>query len=75
MQLIQPKSVILEGSPIPIAPSRPILDDTPFDLFAEWDQAIIDDTEYTLVLRAVYENKQKIPPELSLKLSIAECGI
>ena len=55
--------------------THPVSDTTPFDLFTNWDQAITSDTEYTSVLQAVQKNKRKFPLELSLKLSITECGI
>ena len=90
VQLIQPHLVIPEGSPIQITSLRPSLallarnrsacihsaaNTPPFDLFANWDRAATGDTEYASVLQAVQKNRRKIPPELSLKLSITECGI
>lgn len=89
-QLIHPHLVVSEGSPIQVTSSRsisalikekpdtrmhPISDNTPFDLFMDWDQAVTGDTEYTSVLQAVQNNRRKVPPELSLKLSITECGV
>jgi hypothetical protein len=84
IQLLKPGSVIVEGSPIativsaPVRPTTlasPPSDIAPFDLFANWDQAIQEDVEYTIVLEAIQKGHRKLPPELSLKLSIAECSI
>lgn len=89
-QLIHRRSVIPKGSPIQVTSlhpkpalvqkksdtcAQPVLNTASFDLFADWDQAATNDIEYTTVLKALQDNKRKIPPELALKLSITECGM
>ena len=65
----------------PVSPTDPLPDDsrttepTPSEIFAEWDQVTSDDAEYASVLDAVRKSQRKIPSELSLKVSIAECAI
>jgi transposase InsO family protein len=44
-------------------------------LLADWPQAIQDDPEYARILEAVQAKAQRFPPDLRLKVSIAECGI
>lgn len=91
IQLIKPEEVIQEGSPVHVSPvsmsPAPAIDatsgssqhhfdpNTPFDLFTNWDQATIDDPEYSSVLEALQKNRRKLPSALALKLSIAECSI
>jgi reverse transcriptase-like protein/integrase-like protein/chromodomain-containing protein len=86
IQLLKPETIIRKGSPVAtttIAPMRPTttppvehIPDAGHDgPLANWDQAIEEDTEYTTILRAIQEGNRRIPPELSLKLSIAECRI
>jgi hypothetical protein len=77
LRLLKPHMIQLDGSPIASTTTlvAPIALETPFELFADWDQAIEHDEELCIVYKAVQEGHRKLPSRLLLKLSIAECSI
>src|SRR6266536_2657346 len=44
-------------------------------LLADWPEAIRRDKQYAKALRAVQQKARRLPPELRLKVSIAECDV
>ena len=44
-------------------------------LLANWSEAVRKDKEYARALKAVRQKARRFPPELRLKVSIAECSV
>lgn len=79
MQLLKPEMLasgpIIRVSPATVShPQSQILGDLPDEL-ADWDQAVLGDSEYVEARETIRTGARKFPTELRLKISVSECSI